>query len=282
MPTFDTPQPVSVSLEALIANVTIAASDRSDTIVHVRPSDPAKKADVTAADQTLVEYAGGALTVEAPKKSWRQWTPLGGSESIEVHIELPSGSQLRAKVGVGSLRCTGGIGECHFRTGLGDIQLAEAGPLELKSGTGKVGVDRAIGRSQITTAGAVRIGRAEGPLVVKNQNGDTWLGEAAGETQVTAANGAIVIAAAHTSVSAKSANGDVRIGEVAGGTVVAQSSFGALEVGVRDGVAAWLDLETKFGIVENELDAAQRPGPGEEAVEIRARTSMGRIAIHRS
>jgi DUF4097 and DUF4098 domain-containing protein YvlB len=281
MPNFDTPQPISVSLEAMVANVTIAASDRSDTVVELRPSDPAKKADVTAAEQTLVECAGGVLTVKAPK-SWRQWTPLGGYESIEVRIELPSGSQLRAKVSVGSLRCTGGIGECHFRTGLGDIQLAEAGPLELKSGTGKVTVNLAVGHSEITTAGAVRIGRAEGPLVVKNQNGDTWLGEAAGETRVTAANGAIAIEVAHTSVSAKSANGDVRVGEVAGGTVVAQSSLGAVEVGVRDGVAAWLDLETKFGTVENELGAAQRPGPGEEAVEIRARTSMGRIAIHRS
>ena len=221
------------------------------------------------------------MTVKAPK-SWRQWTPLGGYESIEVRIELPSGSQLRAAVSVGSLRCTGGIGECHFRTGVGDIQLEEAGPLEVRTGAGKVSVDRAIGRSQITAAGAVRIGRAEGPLVVKNRNGDTWLGEVAGETQVTAANGAIVIEVAHTSVSAKSANGDVRVGEVAGGTVVAQSSLGAVEVGVRVGVAAWLDLETKFGTVENELGVAHAPGPGEKAVEIRARTSMGRIAIHRS
>jgi len=281
MSKFDTPQPISVSLEALVGNVEIVASDRSDTVVEVHAGDPAKKADVTAARQTLVECAGDVLTVKAPK-SWRQWTPWGGYESIEVRIELPSGSRLRAAVGVGSLRGSGSIGECHFRTGLGDIQLEEAGPLELKSGTGKVGVDRAIGRSLIKTAGAVRIGRAEGPLVVKNGNGDTWLGETAGETQVTAANGAIVIEAAQASVSAKSANGDVRIGEAAAGTVVAQTSLGAVEVGVRDGVAAWLDLETKFGAVENELGAAQRPGPGEEAVEIRARTSMGRIAIHRS
>ncbi|MGD0997434.1 MAG: DUF4097 family beta strand repeat-containing protein [Thermoleophilia bacterium] len=281
MSTFDTPQPISVSLEVVVGDVTIAASERGDTVVEVRPADPAEKADVTAARQTLVECAGGLLTVKAPK-SWRQWTPWGEYGSIAVRIELPSGSQVRGATSVGSLRCSGSIGECHFRTGVGDIQLEEAGPLELKSGTGKVNVDRAIGRSQITTAGAVRIGRAEGPLVVRNRNGDTWLGEVAGETEVTAANGAIAIEAAHTSVSAKSANGDVRVGEVAGGTVVAQSSLGAVEVGVRDGVAAWLDLETKFGTVENELAAAQRPGPGEEAVEIRARTSMGRIAIHRS
>ena len=189
---------------------------------------------------------------------------------------------MRAAAGVGSFRCTGGIGECHFRTGVGDIQLEEAGPLEVRTGAGKVSVDRAIGRGQSHGGGRRADRQSRRTARGQEPNGDTWLGEVAGETQVTAANGAIVIEVARTSVSAKSANGDVRVGEVAGGTVVAQSSLGAVEVGVRDGVAAWLDLETKFGTVENELGAAQRPGPGEKAVEIRARTSMGRIAIHRS
>ncbi len=81
---------------------------------------------------------------------------------------------------------------------------------------------------------------------------------------------------------AKTANGDVRLGEVAGGAVVAQSAFGDVEVGVRDGVAAWLDLETKFGTVHNDLDATERPEPAEDAVEVRARTSMGDITVHRS
>jgi hypothetical protein len=64
--------------------------------------------------------------------------------------------------------------------------------------------------------------------------------------------------------------------------VVAQSAFGSVEVGVRDRVAAWLDLDTKFGTVHNELDAAERPEPSEDAVEVHAKTSMGDITIHRS
>ncbi|HZD67391.1 MAG TPA: DUF4097 family beta strand repeat-containing protein [Actinomycetes bacterium] len=281
MPTFDTPEPISVTLELGLGDVRIVASDRADTIVDVRPGDPTKKADVAAAKQTRVEYASGSLLVKAPK-GWRQWTPWGGAESIDVHIQLPAASRVRGTAGVAALRCSGRLGECRYRTGVGDIQLEEAGPLELKSGAGDLTVDVAVGKAEITTAGAVRIGRIEGPAVVKNRNGDTWVGEVTGDARVNAANGAISIDIARATVSVKTANGDVRLGEVTYGVVVAQSAFGTVEVGVRDGVAAWLDLETKFGTVQNDLDVAQHPEPGEDAVEVHAHTSMGNITIHRS
>lgn len=281
MPTFDTPEPISVSVDLGVGDVRIVASDRADTVVDVRPSDPAKASDITAAEQTRVEYAGGTLLIKTPK-GWQRWTSWGGRGSIDVRIDLPAGSQVRGAAGVATLRCTGRLGECRYRTGVGDILLEEAGPVELTCGVGEVTVDVAVGRAQITSAGAVRIGRIEGPAVVKNHNGDTWIGEVTGEARVHASNGSISIDVARAGIVAKTANGDVRIGEVAGGAVVAQSAFGALEVGVRDGVAAWLDLETKFGAVRNDLDAAERPEPGEDAVEVRAHTSMGDITVHRS
>ena len=59
MPTFDTPEPISVSLELGVGEVRIAASDRDDTVVEVRPSDPTNSDDVSAAERTRVEYAEG-------------------------------------------------------------------------------------------------------------------------------------------------------------------------------------------------------------------------------
>ena len=49
MPTFDTPEPISVTVELGVGDLRIVASDRADTMVEVRPSDAAKKADVAAA-----------------------------------------------------------------------------------------------------------------------------------------------------------------------------------------------------------------------------------------
>ena len=58
--------------------------------------------------------------------------------------------------------------------------------------------------------------------------------------------------------------------------------MGKVDIGIRDGVAAWLDLNTGFGKVRNELDDAPGPAEDDETVEVRARTSFGGITIRRS
>jgi DUF4097 and DUF4098 domain-containing protein YvlB len=238
---------------------------------------------VAAAEQTHVEFRNGRLLIQAPKGSWRQRLAWRGGESVDVRIGLPVGSDVRADAGVASLRTTGRLGEVRARTGVGDVRLDEVGPLELKTGAGDVSVDRAIGRVTIACgSGGVRIGAIDGPASVKNGNGDTWIGELTGEARVNAANGAITIDRASAGVVAKTANGDVRIGDVARGAIVAQSAFGALEVGVRDGAAVWLDLDTKFGTVESELDASSSPGADDQVVEVHAHTSYGDISVHRA
>ena len=94
-PRFDTPDPIAVDLEVGMGDVRIEASDRVDTTVQIRPSDPAKPTDVRAAEQTRVEYANGHLIVKGPS-SWRRWVSHRG-DSIDVAISLPAGSSLHAR-----------------------------------------------------------------------------------------------------------------------------------------------------------------------------------------
>jgi DUF4097 and DUF4098 domain-containing protein YvlB len=282
MPTFDTPAPISVTVELGVGDLRIVAADRGDTLVEVRPSDGAKKGDVTAAEQTRVELDGGRLLIKAPK-GWRQWTPRGGGESIDVEVTLPTGSDVRVEAAVAALRCAGRLGECHFKTGVGEIRVEQAGPVQVKTGAGDITVERVVDHAELTTgSGAVHIGRVDGSAEIKNSNGETWIGEVTGELTVRAANGRIAVDLAHAGVAAKTANGDVRLGEVASGAVLAQSGYGKLEIAIRDGVAAWLDLGTHYGRVDNRLEAADRPQPGVATVEIRARSSFGDITVRRS
>jgi Putative adhesin len=282
MPTFETRESISVALEIGVGDIRISASDRTDTIVEVRPSNPDRKGDVTAAEQTRVDYAGGRLMIKAPK-GWRQFSLRRGGDSIDVQIDLPAGSDVHCDAGVAAVRCTGRLGECRFKTGAGDVYVEHAGPIDLRSGAGDVSVDRASGHTEVTSgSGAVWVGLIDGSAVVKNGNGDTWLGEVTGELRVSAANGKIVVDESGSSVAAKTANGDVRLGGVAGGPIVAETAFGKIEVGIPKGVSAWLDLKTHFGNVRNDLEAADRPGPGENAVDVRAQTSFGDIVIGRS
>jgi hypothetical protein len=282
MTTFDTPAPILVTLEIGVGDIRIEASERSDTVVEVRPSDGAKPADVTAAEQTPVEFDNGILVIKAPKR-WRQWTPRGGGDSIEVHIDLPEGSQVRGEAGIAAFRCTGRLGQCDLKTGIGEIRLEEAGPVQLSTGVGDLTVDHLVGRAELTTrSGALHVGSIDGTAVAKNSNGDTWIGDITGDLRVNAANGKIAVDRAHSAVVAKTANGDIRVGDVARGAVVAQTARGQVDIGIRQGVPAWLDLNTRFGVVENDLDAVERPQPGEDAVEVRARTAFGDITVRRT
>jgi DUF4097 and DUF4098 domain-containing protein YvlB len=282
MRTFETREPISVTVQLGVGDIRIVAGDRTDTVVEVRPSDPAKKSDVTAAEQTRVEYSGGKLLIKTPK-GWRQYTPWGGGESIDVQVDLPAGSHVRGEAAAATLRCTGRLGECRYETSAGDVHVDQAGPVQLRTVAGDIAVDRALDHGDVTTrSGAVWIGTIDGTAVIKNSNGDTKIGEVTGDLRVSTANGRIVVDQSHATVAAKTANGDVRLGEVARGPILAETAFGNVDIGIVDGVAAWLDLNTSYGNVQNDLDAVERPEPGEDAVEVRARTSYGDITVTRS
>jgi hypothetical protein len=280
MPTFATPEPIAVHLEIGVGEIRIVAADRSDTVVEIRPADPAKKGDVTAAEQTRVHYADGVLHIKSPK-GWRHYSFRSGGEGIHVLIDLPAGSTVRGEAGVATLHTTGRLGECRYKSGAGDIRIHEAGAVSLKASAGEVNVGRAAGHCEVATAsGAVRLGAIDGTAVIKNSNGDTEVGDISGDLRVSAANGKVSVDRAQATVAVTTANGDIRLGEVGRGTVVAKTAYGRIDVGVRDGVAAWLDLHTAFGKVHNDLAAADRPAPGEDSVELKAQTAFGDITIH--
>jgi Putative adhesin len=280
MSTFDTPEPISATIDLGLGDLRVTAGDRGDTVVDVRPSDPSNDEDVKAAEQTRVEYAGGQLLIKAPKL--RQWVSRSGGGSLDVTLELPAGSSLHGVLASADCQADGRLGECRIKTGLGRIRLDEAGTVSLKSGAGDISIERATGNAEITAgSGDVRLGELDAPAVVKNSNGDTWIGEAGGDLRVKAANGSIAVDRAQASVVAKSANGDVRLSDVVRGSVVLETAIGDLEIGVREGTAAWLDISARAGKVINTLEAAGAPEPSTETVEVRARTTVGTITIRR-
>jgi hypothetical protein len=150
MTVFQTPEPISVSLEFGIGTLRLVASDSTETVAEVGPTDPTKEGDVNAARQTRVEYASGCLLVKGPK-NWRQWTPWGGRDSIDVEIQLPEDSHVSADVTMASVRSKGRLGELDVKTGFGDVRVEEAGPVKIRTGYGEVMVGRVEGYADVKT-----------------------------------------------------------------------------------------------------------------------------------
>ncbi|MBF8184368.1 DUF4097 family beta strand repeat protein [Nonomuraea sp. K274] len=300
MPAFDTPEPISVIIDVAAANIRINASDRTDTVVEIRPSDEFDDTSVQMAEEAQVYYAGGRLLVKADKRpaasmsGWgsldklveapAQWlrSLVASGSSVDVTIDLPAGSRVDATTGA-SLRCRGSLDELRFTTSYGDIRVEQAGRMRLSSTHGDISVTRAAGHAEVTnTHGDIRIGEMRGTTLVKTSHGQITLGEVAGELRLNSAYGDITVDRALSGVAAKTAYGSLRIGEAVSGSVVMETTGGGLELGIPGGTPAWLDVSSQHGTVDVALDAGDGPAQSERTVEVRAHTTYGDIIIHRS
>ncbi|MFI6291074.1 DUF4097 family beta strand repeat-containing protein [Nonomuraea sp. NPDC050790] len=309
MPTFDTPEPITVRIDLPGGEVKIIAGERADTVVDIRPGD--EEEEETGAIQAV--YQAGTLTVTAPPRrdglhdglhsgldravrqavGGRQggWSLSGlvrmlsdwGHSSPAVTIEVPAGSHVQGEASGGDFRCVGRLGECRLRSDYGDIRLDEADTVRLRTGSGDITVDRVGGRAEITTdSGEVRVHEIGGGAAVSNDDGECYLGEVGGDLRLSGVHGDMRVERAHAGVEAKTVYGSVRIGQVTRGLVELTSTGGDLEVGIREGTAALLEVSTAQGRLVNALEPREGPGGFEETVEIRARSHDGDITIRRA
>ena len=123
MQTFATPAAITATLDFAAGSVRLAAADRTDTTVEVRPADPGKNRDVKAAEQTTVTYADGVLRVHTPQGKNQYFGPSG---SIEVTVGLPAGSRVEATTAAAELGGTGRLGDVVFDGAYRHIKLEQA------------------------------------------------------------------------------------------------------------------------------------------------------------
>lgn len=280
--TFQTPQPIAVVVDVSVhGDIWIVARDRPETEVTVQPRKAKRSLDVRMAEQTTVDYSDGRLQVRLHPGFRHSWFSDGGA--VEITVEVPIGSSLELKSAMGDLRCEGEFGTADVKTDVGHIRIDHCGELRAHTDMGDVAVERVTGRARIKTgSGKIRIRHIDGVATVKNGNGNTYIARASGELSVSAANGDVSLERAGLSTTVKTSNGDITVGEVAAGTLTVQTAAGTLAVGVREGTAAWLDLNTKYGRVRNALDVTSGPGETTDTVEIRARNAYGDITVTRS
>jgi Putative adhesin len=281
IPAFATPEPITVSVELPVGDVRVVASDREDATVQVRPTDQSRAADVRSAERTRIERVPGGLLVKAPGQHGLGL--LGKPGSVDVTIELPAGSGLHVDSSVAAFHATGRLGQVRIKTSVGNVDLDETGRLDLSTGAGAITVARVDGDAEVSTgSGRIRLGQIDGAAVVKNSNGATRIDAIAGDLQISAGNGNLTVGRADGNVTASAAHGEIRIGQLSRGTAAIKTGFGEIELGLRAGTAAQLDLFTSFGRVRNTLNPAGTPEPADARLAVLARTSHGDITIRRA
>ncbi len=206
---------------------------------------------------------------------------MGRSGSLDVTVELPEGSSLTAEAGFADIRCVGSLGDVDVKTGAGSVGIDRAGALHVRSGAGRVTLEGSSGNAEIVTAGDITIGTVNGDADIKNHNGKTWIGRVDGDVRVKSANGDITIEAAGRDVNAKTSNGDIHLGRISRGSATIETACGGLEIGIAEGTAAWVDANTSFGQIHNTLSPADDPEQAAETVQVLARTSFGDVLITR-
>ncbi|MFI6808758.1 DUF4097 family beta strand repeat-containing protein [Streptomyces luteogriseus] len=183
MQKFHSPAPVSAVLDIPAGHISLIAADRTDTTVEVLPADPSRSRDVKAAEHIEISHDDGVLRITAPAAGNRI---LGHSGSVEVTVQLPAGSRVRAKGAAAELRGVGRLGDVAFDAAQGSVKLDETGSATLT-----------------LLAGDISVGRLGGPAEISTQKGDLHIAEAvSGAVTLRTGQGHITVAAAHGSSAA--------------------------------------------------------------------------------
>ncbi len=280
MPSYDTPSPIDLAIHLPVGAIEVVAGDRADTIVSVSPTNPAKAVDRRGAEETAVAFDGQRVTVTGPRPRF-SW--IGPTESVDVKVELPTGSRLTVEISVGGVRTVGRLGATRIKSSMGPVDVDTTGDLWTRAGHGNATVGTAQGAVEITADhGQVRIGTVAGDAILKASHGSILVGESGGDLDAKLSYGDLEIATALASVTAKTAYGSIQLREVSSGSIQVESGYGQVTIGVRPGIAAWLDLSSTDGHVRNQLDNDRAPDVSEQTVAVRARTQYGDITVQRA
>jgi hypothetical protein len=263
MPTFATPEPISVRIETGGGSVRLVATERADTVVVILPSDESRGSDVSAAEHTRVQFEDGTLTVSNPKRG----LPLfRGGGDVDVEIVLPRRSRVHAALGSADLRAEGEFTDFGFVGSSGDVEVdVVKGNVKAENASGSFTVHTLDGGASISTAsGYVRLGSLDGELKFKGASGSLTVDRLRGDVRSQSASGSVTIAAA------------VR------GAVSAHTSSGEVIVGVVEGTAVRLDIVTASGAVTTRLQPADGPEQGDETLILGVRSSSGDVTVRRA
>jgi Putative adhesin len=276
MPTFDTPGPIAATVEVAGAQVQVTVSERTDTMVLVEPINTASRSDGAVTEKTKVDFAEGRLSVKTTK-------PGDKRGSVAITIELPAGSSLAAYLAHSSVQVDGPVGRCELHLASGQVRLDRVDALKANIASGEIAVGHIAGRADIEGGAFIlRIGEVGDAVALSNIGGQVWIGHARADLDLGSASCEFDIDRADGSITANTASGAIRVGRMTHGRAKLISGSGNIEVGIGEGAAASLDVNSERGAVHSYVSSPGEPGASDPKVSVFARTRHGDIIIQRA
>jgi DUF4097 and DUF4098 domain-containing protein YvlB len=249
--------PVSgpITLEARLpaGDIQVTATDTELVTVSLRSGS---KRGEQLIGETEVTFDTGTLTVSVPER-----IRLLSSTSLDLVVQLPTGSKARIRTASADVRCHG-----------------ELGGLEVKSASGEVHAELVTGPAKVDTAsGDIELGDVTGDVRVTTASGDASVEHAGGMLTMNSASGALRTLRADSSAAARSASGDVQIASMASGRADLSTVSGDIKVAVQPGIGVYLDLFAMSGDVRSDLDAGG--AEGDAALTLHCRSISGDVHV---
>lgn len=279
MATFTTPEPVALRVRFDAGTIAVTATDRTDTVVEIRPGRPGNTSDIDHAAATIVEQHGNEIVVSAPDVK----RFFGRSPSLDITVALPTSSAVNVHVAAADVTLTGGFGSVDVTSASGDVAVGRATKASVSVASGDVSCEAVdVDLTVKAASGDVRFGDVGARAIVTTASGDVSGHDVGGDAELRTASGDVSINRVGGSVTCRTASGDVRIASLRAGSAELDTATGDLRVGVAEGTAAWLDIRSITGDVRSSLDSAGPPADGDETVTIHARSLSGDITISRA
>jgi hypothetical protein len=274
MPTYATPGPVAATVQVAGARVRVTASDRTDTVVLVRPVNEANPSDVRVASKTRVDFAGGQLSVKTT-------VPGTGHGSVDITIDLPGGSSLVAYLAHSRVHADGPLSDCELHLASGQVRLDRIDALEANIAAGEITIGHIGGRASIEggRAFALRIGVVEGTVRLTGGAGQISIGHALADLDLASGSGGFDIDRADGSVTAKTGDGAIRVGRLTQGQAELLNRSGNIEIGISADTAARVDAHSERGSVRNSAPSPGSGGAFDDKVTVHARSRYGDVII---
>jgi DUF4097 and DUF4098 domain-containing protein YvlB len=266
---FDTARPVDLFVEIGRGTVAIIATETAQTAVTISGRD---------ADQVTVRQDGHHVSVVGPKQ---RGAFFGGDHGLDVRVTLPTDSDLAVRTGSADISVTGTVGNAQLKSGSGDVRFDSAtGPLLVETGSGDIRIEEAHGALKIKSgSGDIVVGASDGVVSVSTGSGDVQVGSSGGPTVVKTGSGDLEVGESTDDVSMSTGSGNLVVNRAHRGRVTVKGASGDVRIGIPVGVPVWTDITTVSGAIRSQLTGAGEPQPGQDHVEVRARTVSGDVML---